>query len=254
MESADSRYAAVRQYSLAQIIAVWAAAAIPMAILAWVFAPWLRDQLGGDEPLAQALLISITLGLIWQFVLVVILVRRELGGLRWSRVRDALWLRAPRDPNSGRVGGRVWWWLLLFVFLFGVWTLVPSIPGPSVRAFGDFIDSDRGEDFFSGAWGWYAVVVVLVVFNTALGEELLFRGLLLPRMQGVFGRWDWVANGVLFAVYHLHQPWTILNNLVDGTFVLAYPSRRFQSAWMGIIVHSIQSLFILILVLTLVLA
>ena len=29
-----SRYAYVRQYSLAQILAVWAAAAIPMAILA----------------------------------------------------------------------------------------------------------------------------------------------------------------------------------------------------------------------------
>jgi hypothetical protein len=37
----DSRYAAVRQYSLAQILAVWAAAAIPMAVLAWVVAPLL---------------------------------------------------------------------------------------------------------------------------------------------------------------------------------------------------------------------
>jgi membrane protease YdiL (CAAX protease family) len=252
-EEADPRYAAVRQYSLAQILGVWAAAAIPMAVLAWVVAPWLRDQLGGDDPFAQALLICITAGLIWQFVLVVILLRAELGSLRWSRVIDALWLRAPRDPNSGRVGGRVWWWVLLFVFLFGLWTMVPSIPGPSPRAFADFIDSDRGEEFFSGAWGWFAVVVVLAIFNTVLGEELLFRGLLLPRMQGAFGRWDWVANGVLFAVYHLHQPWTILNNFVDAIFLFAYPSRRFQSAWMGIIVHSTQSVVLIAIVLALVL-
>jgi membrane protease YdiL (CAAX protease family) len=39
---------------------------------------------------------------------------------------------------------------------------------------------------------------VLAVFNTVLGEELLFRGLLLPRMNGVFGERDWLANGVLF--------------------------------------------------------
>ena len=39
----------------------------------------------------------------------------------------------------------------------------------------------------------------MTVFNTVLGEELLFRGLLLPRMNGVFGRRDWLANGVLFA-------------------------------------------------------
>ena len=245
------RYEAVRQYSLAEILGVWAAAAVPMGVLAWIVAPWLRDQLGGDEPFAQALLICITAGLIWQFVLVLILTRRELGGLQWPRVRDALWLRAPRDPKTGRVGGRVWWWVLPFILLFALEAAV-SIPGPSVRDFADFVDSDSGEEFFSGAWGWFAVVVVLVVFNTVLGEELLFRGLLLPRMQGVFGRGDWVANGVIFAVYHLHTPWVIPTSLVD-IFALAYPSRRFQSAWMGIIVHSVQSILVIGVILALVL-
>jgi membrane protease YdiL (CAAX protease family) len=246
------RYEAVGQYSLAQILAVWAAAAVPMGVLAWLVAPWLRDQLGGDDPFAEALLICLTAGLIWQFVLILILVRRELGGLQWSRVREALWLRTPRDPSTGHVGGKVWWWALFFVLLVGVWSTVPSIPGPEPRDFADFLDSDRGEDFFSGAWGWYVVVVVFAVFNTVLGEELLFRGLLLPRMQGVFGRRDWVANGTLFAVYHLHQPWVIPSSLVEGIFLEAYPSRRFQSAWMGIIVHSVQSVFVVIFVLTLV--
>jgi CAAX protease family protein len=251
-EPDGERYAAVRQYTLAQILAVWAAAAVPMGVLAWIVAPWLSDRLGGDEPLAQALLILLTLGLIWQFVLVLILLRRELGGLQWSRVRDALWLRSPRDPKTGRVGGRVWWWLIPFILIFGIEQVLPAIPGPSVRDFGDFLGTDRAEDFFSGAWGWFAVIVVLAVFNTVLGEELLFRGLLLPRMRGAFGKWDWVANGALFACYHLHQPWDIPTSLVD-IFALAYPSRRFQSAWMGIIVHSTQSIVVITIVLTLVL-
>jgi membrane protease YdiL (CAAX protease family) len=249
----DDRYEAVRQYSLPQILGVWAAAAVPMGVLAWIVAPWLRDQLGGNEPLGKALLILLTAGLIWQFVLVLIFLRRELGSLEWPRVRDALWLRPPRDPKTGRVGGKTWWWVLLFAGLFGLWTIVPTIPGPAVRDFGEFIGSDRGEEFFSGAWGWYAVLVVLVVFNTVLGEELLFRGLLLPRMRGVFGRRDWIANGALFALYHLHQPWSIPSTFVDGIFLEAYPSRRFQSAWMGIIVHSTASVFSLVFVLTLVL-
>jgi uncharacterized protein len=254
LEREADRYEAVRQYSLARILAVWAAAAVPMGVLAWVVAPLVEDQLGGDEPLAQALLICLTAGLVWQFVLVLILIRRELGGLEWPRVRDALWLRPPRDPRTGRVGGRVWWWVLLFVVLVAIWGLVPSIPGPEARDFAEFLGSDRGEDFFRGAWGWFAVVVVLAVFNTVLGEELLFRGLLLPRMRGVFGKRDWVANGALFAVYHLHIPWAIPSSLVDGIFLAAFPSRRFQSAWMGIIVHSGQSVFFVIFVLTLVLA
>jgi CAAX protease family protein len=245
------RHQFVRQYSLAQILGVWAAAAVPMGVLAWIVAPWLRDQLGGEDPFAEALLICITAGLIWQFVLVLILLRRELGGLQWSRVREALWLLRPRDPKSGRVGGRVWLWVVPFVMLFALEAAV-AIPGPSVRDFGDFVDSNRGEDFFRGAWGWFAVVVVLVVFNTVLGEELLFRGLLLPRMKGAFGRYDWVGNGALFAVYHLHTPWVIPTSLVD-IFALAYPSRRFESAWMGIVVHSVQSVVVIVVVLTLVL-
>ena len=250
----DDRYASVKQYSLAQIVAVWAAAAIPMGILAWIIAPLLEDQLGGDgdEPLFKALLICLTIGLVWQFVLVLILIRRELGGLQWSRVRDALWLRAPRDPKSGRVGGRVWWWLLPFIVLLALEELIPGIPGPTARDFAEFVSTDSGEDFFHGAWGWFALVVVLAIFNTVLGEELLFRGLLLPRMQQVFGKWDFVANGVLFSVYHLHEPWVIPTSLVD-IFALAYPSRRFQSAWMGIVVHSTQSVLVIAVVLTLVL-
>jgi membrane protease YdiL (CAAX protease family) len=249
----DERYSAVRQYSLAQILGVWAAAAIPMAVLSWVVAPLLRDQLGGTERLGKALLICLTVGLIWQFVLVLVLMRLELGTLRWARLRDALWLRSPRDPKTGKVGGKVWWWAALFVLLAAIWALVPAIPGPSVRDFSDFLSSDRGEAFFQDAWGWFAMVVVLAIFNTFLGEELLFRGVLLPRMKGVFGRRDWIANGVLFGVYHLHQPWSIPNSMIEGVFLEAYPSRRFQSAWMGIIVHSLQSVFVTIVVLALVL-
>src|SRR3712207_6795670 len=106
-EQEGSRYAYVRQYSLAQILAVWAAAAIPMAVLAWVVAPLLGALLPGDEAFIKALLICITAGLIWQFVLTLILTRREQGTLRWSRVRHALWLLSPRDPRSRRVGGRI---------------------------------------------------------------------------------------------------------------------------------------------------
>ena len=244
----DPKHIDVRQYSLAQILAVWAAAAIPMGVLAWIVAPLLRDQLEGEDPFAQALLVCITAGLIWQFVLVVLLVRLELGTLRWSRVREALWLRAPRDPRTGRVGGRVWLWALLFIFLIALWQLVPAIPGPSPRDFTEFLSEDRGKDFFRGAWGWFAVVVVFSVFNTVLGEELLFRGLLLPRMRGVFGRRAWLANGVLFGLYHLHQPWSIPKSIVSG-MLYAYPTQRFQSVWMGIIVHSLQSVFAIIFVL-----
>ena len=95
------------------------------------------------------------------------------------------------------------------------------------------------------------MLVVLWIVNTVLGEELLFRGVLLPRMKRAFGRRDWIANGVLFALYHLHLPWLIPANLID-MFAVSYPARRYQSAWIGIVVHSAQTVLFGFIVLTLV--
>ena len=63
-EEEVDRYEAVRQYS-GQIAALWAAAAAPMSILAWIVAPWLSHHLGTSEPLATALLICFNAGLLW---------------------------------------------------------------------------------------------------------------------------------------------------------------------------------------------
>jgi hypothetical protein len=63
------------QYSLAKILGIWAAAALPMAALAWVVAPLVAGRLDGPLALPRALLGLLTVGLIWQFVLVMVLGR-----------------------------------------------------------------------------------------------------------------------------------------------------------------------------------
>jgi membrane protease YdiL (CAAX protease family) len=241
----------IPQYGLGKILAVWAAAALPMGALAWLVAPPLADRLGGEGnvPMAKALLITLLAGLVWQFVLVAVLVAREQGTLRWSVVRQALWLRSPESPKSGRRGGRLWLIVIPLVLLFAAESMLRVFGAPEDRDLGKFLDSDIGQSFMSGAWGWFAIIVAAQIFNSVLGEELLFRGLLLPRMNGVFGRGDWVANGVGFAAYHLHIPWIIPVTLLD-TFILAYPSKRYRSALMGIAVHSAQSVFFIVIVLT----
>ena len=135
----------------------------------------------------------------------------------------------------------------------GAIPVLSVIPPVASHDFSVFLGSEAGQAFMSGNWVWFAVIVALFAFNTVLGEELLFRGLLLPRMQGAFGRLDWVANALLFALYHLHVPWVIPQTLLVDTFVEAYPSRRYRSALIGIIVHSSQSVFVVALVLFLVL-
>jgi len=195
----------------------------------------------------------LTAGLIWQFLLVVILVRREQGTLRWPVVKDALWLHAPLRPKTGRRGGRAWLIVIPLIVALAAEEMLPILPTPVTRDMSLFLSSHAGQSFLSGNWGWFAIIIALQIFNTVLGEELLFRGLLLPRMAGTFGRWDWAANGVLFALYHLHVPWVIPQTLVVDTVALALPARRYRSSLLGIAAHSAQTVFFTVIALTLVL-
>ena len=180
------------------------------------------------------------------------MVHREQGSLRWPVVKEALWLRSPVDPHTGRTSKRLWWVVVPMVVLLGLEEMLPTLPTPVDRDLALLFGSVAGQSWMAGNWVWFVILVVQFTFNTALGEELLFRGLLLPRM-GSFGRADWVVNGVLFAAYHLHVPWVIPQTLVVDTVALALPARRYRSSLLGIAAHSAQTVFFTVIALTLVL-
>jgi membrane protease YdiL (CAAX protease family) len=254
---------AIPQYSLGKILLVWAAAAIPMAILGWLVAPALA--LGSDDPV-RARLAVLTVGLVWQFALVMLLLYREARTWRWSMLRGRLWLNAPRSPRTGETRGRLWWWLVPVTLLTATFDLrvkgivddwwvsiFPFLAEPPGWSLGTALATPEARSHLVGAWGTGGLFLFSALFNTFLGEELLFRGLLLPRMAGAFARADWLANGLLFGVYHLHQPWGIFSSLTHGVLLFALPTRYFRSAWFGITAHSGQSIFFAALMLLLIL-
>ena len=255
------------QYSLARILGIWALAVIPMGILSWIVFPALSPD-SSTDPLGAGVtrIALLTVGLIWLFVLSMVIVRREEGDLRWTTVKRRLRLNTPRHPKTGETRRRIWLWVIPFLLASVAWDIVlrpyvndlsasilPILAEPPGYSFDAVFESRAILDRLVGAWWFFGLFIVFSVFNTILGEEFLFRGVLLPRMEGVFGKWSWVANGVLFGFYHVHQPWGIAESVIGGVFFLAYPSWRFGSTWMGVIIHSAQSLFFAFLVLGVVL-
>lgn len=232
-----------------------------MGVLGWIVAPALAADPAtpGFERLA-----ILTVGLIWQFGVVLYFLRQETGTLRWAVAKDRLWLGSPRSPRTGMRSKRQYWYL--FPLVLGVaiyqmklggyvgraWTSVfPFLAEPQGSSLGALLDTPEGKAQLKGAWGVLALFSVSAVFNTVLGEELLFRGLLLPRMNRAFGSWDWVVNGALFGLYHVHQPWGMLS--LGGLLFFAFPTKYFRCAWFGIVAHSGQSVFFMVLILGLVL-
>jgi len=253
-----------KQYSLTKILGIWALAAVPMGILGWVVAPALSADL---DPLAAATtrMWALTVGLIWQFVLSMIIVRLEEGDLRWATIRRRLRLNTPRNPQSGKPQARLWLWVVPGILLFflasnflapilePLWvSLFPFLAEPPNFNFSSLLESSDILARLVGNWGFVALFVLMGVFNI-IGEGFLFRGTLLPKMNGVFGKWDWVANGLLFSLYHVHQPWGILSTLFEDIFLITLSAKRFRSTWMAIIIHGAQIVFLMFIILGLVL-
>ncbi len=251
------------QYTLWQILGIWFMAAAPMGILGWLAYPALSAGLAPlDAGMMRMKLMLV--GLVWQFILSMIILYREEGNIRIGTISRRFWLNHPKSLRSGKTNKALWWWLIpLIVFvaaleiglrstLVDVWTeIFPFFAEPAGYDMAAMFTPELRSQLV-GAWGVLALLAVNALFNTFLGEEFLFRGVLLPKMEGVFGKWDWVANGALFSFYHFHQPWGILATLL-GDVVIAFSGKYFRTTWFPIIIHSGQAVYFLVLVLGLVL-
>jgi len=251
------------QYTLWQILGIWLVGGAPIWILAWLVHPALSQGLPALDRGLLWMKLSL-IGLVWQFVFSMLILYREEGDIRISTIHRRFWLNNPISPRTGQKDNRLWWLLIPLAlltaaselgfgsFLDGLWTkLLPFLAEPQSRSL-DALFVPEMYARWIGAWDFFALFVISSLFNNFLSEEFLFRGVLLPKMKGVFGRWDWVANGVVFGLYHLHMPWSIPSNILFG-WLMAFPAKRYRSNWFPIILHNGQAFYFGFLILGLVL-
>jgi uncharacterized protein len=231
------------QYTLWQILGIWASVALPMGLVYWVIMPILLSR-GNTNPFTYLFLI--VMAMIWQGVVAYILLRREVKPFTWQGVKDRLWLSTPSNPKTGIQSKWLYLWTIPFIVLSTVgfsnlgWLndlWVKAFPFLAPRPYA--VIQNAAEPAV-GQWWLLGVLAVDIVFNYLVGEELIFRGILLPRMNGVFGKGDWVANHILFTAYHLHFVWTAPSRLILD-WIYPWPTKRFKSYWMGAIIHGFDA-------------
>jgi hypothetical protein len=252
-----------RQLTRWQIIGIWAAVTLPLAILAWFVVLIVVDQV--KFPAVTAYWLVLIVGMAWQTVVSIWVILCQEGNLRWETIRRATWLTKPHDPKTGEPGLRSFWrvplvWPVLFVCL-GLGVLMPfwlllmrkfnvfdysSVTVLQWPAYANITELASPE--FAQQW-WMVILVSLGwVWSALFAEEFLFRGILLPRMSRVFSKRDWIANAMLYALYSLYQYWMIPFRLVEG-LILARQARRFSSNWITVAIRSIEGFALLVLVL-----
>ena len=93
----------IDQYTLWQMLGIWALAASPMALLTWVVAPAIIPYSPLHPGFTYWLLMIA--GMSWQFLVSLVIIYRELGTLRWSVIRQRTYPAQefyPREPLTPR--------------------------------------------------------------------------------------------------------------------------------------------------------
>ncbi|MBZ0306999.1 MAG: CPBP family intramembrane metalloprotease [Anaerolineae bacterium] len=88
-----------------------------------------------------------------------------------------------------------------------------------------------------GNWGIVLLYFVMIFFNI-VGEELWWRGYILPRQELVHGRWTWLVHGLMWCGFHAFKWWGLIG-LLPVCLGLSWVAQRTQSTWPGIIIHTL---------------
>jgi len=159
-----------------------------------------------------------------------------------------LWLYTPSNPKTGVPSKWLFLWTIPLIVFANVVNLgwlnqlwVKAFPFLASRPYA--VIQNLAEPAV-GQWWLLGVLAVDIAFNYLVGEELIFRGILLPRMNGVFGKWDVLANHLLFSAYHLHFLWTTPARLLIN-WIFPWSAKHFKSYWVAAIIHGSDAVFLL---------
>ena len=93
------------------------------------------------------------------------------------------------------------------------------------------------ESLAPGRYWLLAVWLPFWMLNIA-AEELLWRGVLLPRQEVSLGRWAWMVNGAGWLLFHVSFGAAILSTLWPVTFILPYVVQRTKNSSTGVLIHA----------------
>jgi membrane protease YdiL (CAAX protease family) len=156
--------------------------------------------------------------------------RREAVAFNYRELKERMRFR--------KMTGRDWLWGLggLVAIIIG-----SAVAAEALRAFlGDISMNPpfmEMEPLTPDRYWIFAVWLPYWVLNI-LGEEVLWRGVLLPRQEVAFGRWAWLLNGAGWLVFHIAFGWILLITLLPLIIILPWIVQKCKNSWLGVFLHA----------------
>ncbi len=208
--------------------AVYVPAALLLYLATAFVIPYL-SRVTGQEPIFFWFLVA-GLGVFVPLILTAVLILRSEG----RRLNKPTWVERMRFRRLTKkdliwaLGGLLLTGAASGLLMKGAELIAGSYdPTPPFMAF---------EPLGPGRYWLLAVWLPFWILNI-LGEEILWRGVLLPRQEIAFGKKAWIVHGLGWGLFHLAFGWQLLVTLIPLLFIQSYVVQKTKNSWVGVIMH-----------------
>jgi membrane protease YdiL (CAAX protease family) len=216
-----------RPIGWAESIATFGFFSILLWLAIYVGIDWLRHTFGLSIMISW--FISGTLiALLPMIVYTLFMVRRE-GAISLRDFAEHLRMKRVNAADIKSVIGG----LIAVAVVTSVLLGIALVLDPTFLPMPPFMEVPSGNLFWIFL-GW----IPLFICNI-LGEELLWRGYMLPRQELVFGTSAWLVNGLLWLLFHWSITLPAMVIILPTTLIVPWIVQRRQNTWVGILVHGI---------------
>lgn len=130
-----------------------------------------------------------------------------------------------------------WLWALGALVVIGLmtsairWAMIQALGHADVTPTALRIPAEASRALVLAAWLPFWTLNIL-------GEEILWRGVVLPRQEAALGANAWLANALGWTLFHLAFGTAMLVLLLPILFVLPYVAQRRRNSWVAVVIHA----------------
>lgn len=169
------------------------------------------------------------------FVLTFVLLRRDGYALDAETATARLRLHKPRKGDWLWISGGLVVSMLAITAIVGIISLMPFSNGVAAMTEASPIDAHP----LTGAEAPFLVLLPVLFFFNYVGEELLWRGYILPRQEQTYEGTAWIVNGLFHAVFHFSFGLMIIVVALPVFLLIPFVTQKTQNTTNAIIIHAL---------------
>ena len=218
----------LRKLGLLSSFAIYIPAALLMFCLTKYLIPYLSEVTGLETILFWFIVAG--LGIFTPLIIVAFIILKSEG----SEVSKNTWIQRLRFRKISKqdilwcIGGLILVGVFSGIIMKGLELIIGKFDHSP--AFMSFEPLAKGRYWLLLIWFPYWILNIL-------GEEILWRGVMLPRQEIAFGKNAWLIHGFGWGLFHIAFGWQLLITLIPLIFIQSYIVQKTKNSWIGVIMH-----------------